>query len=52
MPDASSAGMDFRKFVVDEAVGAAGVGGALEKVRGLDEVRRGIGCETDAFIRT
>ena len=49
MPDASPAGMDFRKFVVDETVGAAGVGGALEKVRGFDVVRRGIGFETDVF---
>ena len=41
--------MDFRKFVVDEAVGAAGVGGALEEVRGFDVVRRGIGFEADVF---
>ena len=49
MPDASTAGMDFRKFVVDEAVGAAGVGGALEEVRGFDVVRRGIGSEADSL---
>ena len=49
MPDASPAGMDFRKFVVDETVGAAGVGGALEKVRGFDVVRRGIGSEADSL---
>ena len=49
LPDASPTGMDFRKFVVDEAVDAAGVGGALEEVRGFDVVRRGIGFEADVF---
>ena len=49
MPDASPTGMDFRKFVVDETIGAARIGGALEEVRGFDVVRRGIGFEADVF---
>ena len=41
--------MDFRKFVVDEAVGAARVGGALEKVRGFDEISCVVCGETYSF---
>ena len=50
LPDASPAGVDFRQLVVDEAVGATRVCGALKEVCGFDEVRRCIGVEADAFI--